>query len=264
MENKPRLDEPGKYPPALLALAEELAAGRGSAGIVLVGSASRGQNDRHSDYDLQLIADDEVFRLLKTEELVETRELPSCRAEIQKTSVADFLALKRSPRDCDHWPYQSARILYDRDGLVAREIELIRAMPREVMSSRLRLHLFEFYFYANRMRALEERGDRLNLLLVCGQIAQTATALALVSRGKWPPLLHWSAQELRGERKEALALAVEKMLRSPGTPPVEELKLALLEDLCADGHEELVTDAAGMARVSSPYFRAVRESFGRL
>lgn len=264
MGNKPCLDEPGEYPPALRVLTGQLAADRGAAGIVLVGSASRGQNDRHSDYDLQLISDDAVFSLLKTEELLETRELPACRVEIQRTSTGDFQSLKRSPRDCDHWPYQSARIFYDRDGMVSREIELIRAMAPEIRASRLRLHLFEFYFYANRMQALVDRKDSLNLLLVSGQIAQSAAALALVSRGKWPPLLHWSAQELRGEQKGALALAVENMLKSPGPERVEALKLALLEDLCADGHEELLTDVSGMARVSSPYFRKVRESFGRL
>lgn len=263
MRNEAQPEDFKSPAPGLAALVSGLAGNGSVLGVILVGSASRGQNDEHSDYDLQVVTADPEFRPLNPGELIETLRLPFGTVEIQRTSESDFLALKLSPKDCDHWPYQSAKVLFDR-GTIAAEIELIKAMPAATQSERVRLHLFEFYFYANRVEALEARKDKLNLLLACGHAARTAVILASVSRGKWPPLLHWSAQELRGQNKHSLAKALENTLLVPGTGTMSELKLAVLEDLCLDGHELLVTDTSSLAKVSSPYYRTVREKFGRL
>lgn len=251
-------------PALVMHILQELCDDQSVMGVVVVGSASCQTNDAFSDWDLQIVLEDSAFDSLSTEQLIAIREFDSVRIELHRTSWRDFQSLRSSPRDYDHWGYRSARILLDRDGCVSAEVEKIRAFPKALQVERVRLHLFEFYFYANRMEALLQRGDRVSLALTYGEIAETATVLAMVARGQWPPLLHWSGQELLAAGAQLVRTRLEGLVAGPSLKNLEALKIALLEDLCAHGFSNLVEDPYSLARVTAPSHRKIREVFGRL
>ena len=93
-------------------------------GVILVGSKSADHADHLSDDDLEVILTEEAHSLLTPVQCSEVLYAPEGdpRRIIYDThyeSLADLTHKAGSPRDIDHWPYERARVLFDRDGKVS-------------------------------------------------------------------------------------------------------------------------------------------------
>src|SRR5437867_2001402 len=93
-------------------------------GVVLVGSKSRAHADDLSDDDLEVLLTDEAHALLAPTQCIDALvEGEGANRKVlydaQYTSLSDLQRKATSPFDLDHWPYEHARVLFDRHGDVA-------------------------------------------------------------------------------------------------------------------------------------------------
>src|SRR5688572_2659555 len=111
-------------------------------GVILVGSKSADHADHLSDDDLEVILTDEAHARHSPAECSEVLYAPEGdpRRIIYDThyeSLADLTHKADSPRDLDHWPYERARVLFDRHGKVSAGVTAARAMTTEFRRARL-------------------------------------------------------------------------------------------------------------------------------
>ena len=141
--------------PQTAARLEEWKARPEVAGVLLVGSKSRGYGDRLSDDDLEVILDDEAHALLTPTEcldhlIVGAGEARKIIYDAQYVPLGELEGKAHSTRDLDHWPYESAPVLYDRDGRVSSAVAAAAKMPEDFRRARLLHSLSES---ATRVRA---------------------------------------------------------------------------------------------------------------
>lgn len=231
-------------------------------GALLVGSAVRGTYDHESDRDIEVVVEDSYYQ----EQVGSDRVTRDGRDELMLVPLADFKQKKLSPRDVDHWPYQTCVVLFDRHGAIAQELPLINTMAPEVRRARIRLHIFELLFLVRRIPRLCEQQVDLQLYLVAAQAATVGVRLAFVHAGFWPPLPHATLDELAqlGRAADALASALTRLLRKPDRESADELLHTMSAQLGDDlpetaGDEHLLT-----CDVTGADFRIFREQYGTL
>src|SRR5438876_6586447 len=120
----------------------EWAAQEDVLGVVLVGSRSRDHADELSDDDLEVLLTDEAgARLAPAEciDLLATGEGSERRLiyDAQYTTLTNLRRKAGSPFDLDRWPYERARVLFDRDGDVAPAVEAAGRMDPDFRARRL-------------------------------------------------------------------------------------------------------------------------------
>lgn len=111
-------------------------------GLLLVGSKSLGFADRYSDDDLYVVLTESAYqRRLGSRpfEWLTQRGpgLPRVLYDICYTSVSALSNRLDSPRDVDHWEFQRAELLFDRDGTLASLPQALAAMPGDFRRKRL-------------------------------------------------------------------------------------------------------------------------------
>src|SRR5690242_12319688 len=111
-------------------------------GVLLVGSKSRGYNDDLSDDDLEVLLDDEAFSKYAPADCLELKiegEGPARKLiyDAQITSLTELQSKASSPFDLDHWPYEAAQVLFDRDGRVAQAVAAAGIMHPDFRHKRL-------------------------------------------------------------------------------------------------------------------------------
>ncbi|MCA1633818.1 MAG: DUF4037 domain-containing protein [Acidobacteria bacterium] len=211
------------------------------AGVLLVGSKSRGYGDELSDDDLEVILEDGAHARLTPTECVEHLFVGEGAArrliyDAQYVSLGELEAKTRSARDLDHWPYEAARVLFDRDGHVAAAVASAALMD-EGFRRALLLHGTIDAGIAVK-RALKTGGRGLEgaarMLLARGAKALARVLFALERR--WVPLDHWLEPELKTLKEgEDAARGLLDALRS-GDPATLGDALKSLEDrLHAEG-----------------------------
>ena len=128
--------------PATEARVAEWAAQPDVLGVLLVGSLSRGHADYLSDDDLEVLLTDEAAARLAPAEcsdvLIEG-EGPNRKMiyDAQMTSLSDIELKASSHVDLDHWPYERARVLFDRDGRTAQAVKSAGRMDPDFRARRL-------------------------------------------------------------------------------------------------------------------------------
>jgi hypothetical protein len=210
-------------------------------GVVLVGSKSRGHNDDLSDDDLEVLLTDQAFARLAPadcgEVLIEG-EGASRRIifDTQYTTLTDLVRKAGSTHDLDHWPYERAPVLWDRDGRIRVAVEQAGRMDAEFRRLRLLHATIDAWVAPRRAAKTIRRGaDGAGRLL----IARGARALLRVLfalEGRWVPLDHWVEAELRtlDDPTGAGPRLLDALLR--GEPAPLEVALNGLEDrLAAEG-----------------------------
>lgn len=231
-------------------------------GIVLVGSASRHYSDDLSDCDLEIITTDYFFYSRTEQE--QFFRLKDDKIECALVPESDFSAKKHSTADVDHWPYTSCAVLHDPDGYVMNEIEQIVVMPDEVCQARIKLHYFEFLFSARKISRTMQRGDELNVRLVAAQAAMIAVKLLFVLQHHWPPIMHWSAQnlaQLEGIPSTIKPLLVQ-LLSQPHPAAADQLIKQIDTLLGEAGFPYALARTALENEVGGPAFRLIREQYG--
>lgn len=211
------------------------------AGVLLVGSKSRGHGDQLSDDDLEVILDDGAHALLTPTEcldhLIEGEgEARRIIYDAQYVPLCELEGKARSPRDLDHWPYESSPVLYDRDGRVSAAVAAAARMGEDFRRARLLHGTIDAGVASRRAAKTRRRGmeGAARLLLARGAKALTRVLFALERR--WVPLDHWLEPELRtlSENEEAARNLLESL--HAGDPRLLGEALDSLEDrLRAEG-----------------------------
>jgi predicted nucleotidyltransferase len=177
-------------------------------GVLLVGSRSRGNADELSDDDLEVILTDEAAAAIAPadcSDVLVVGERPNRKMiyDAQYLGLSALKAKKVSSVDLDHWPYESAPVLYDRDGTLAGVVQDLGRMEPDFRAKRLRHATIDAWIPPYRAGKCLKRGQvaTAHLLVVRGARALIRLAFALERR--WVPLDHWLEPELRSLKDEA-------------------------------------------------------------
>lgn len=170
-------------------------------GILLVGSRSRGYHDPTSDFDLEIIVDDDFYAQLDQKQRLalvwEGKPFNSRLIGDTYTESRHHLEAKQaSVLDVDHWPYEAAAIWYDRDGDMGSLVQQLAVFPDAIWESRLKTHHVDFWYHVGRARKIAERPSRLNYALVLTRAIHAYIKCVFVLNKRWPPLVHWAEQAL--------------------------------------------------------------------
>ena len=179
----------------LSALAEQPAV----LGMVLIGSCSRGFADELSDDDVEVILTNQAFADLSPGEC---GELDSGSAgvpayDLRFTSLGELWRRSRSPYDRDHWQYEWAQLLFERDGRVRDAVTQAARMDGAFRRERLLYGAIDAWMATQRapktfLRGMEGSG---RLVVVRGALALARVLFALEWR--WTPPACWIEAELR-------------------------------------------------------------------
>ncbi|OGF20934.1 MAG: hypothetical protein A2V63_05595 [Candidatus Eisenbacteria bacterium RBG_19FT_COMBO_70_11] len=210
-------------------------------GALLVGSKTRGHQDALSDDDLEVILTDRAFARIAPADchaLLIEGEGPVRRIiyDAQLTSLADIGRKARSPFDLDHWPYEKARVLLDRDGRVGRAVEAAARMAPEFRRLRLLHATIDAAGAAGRAGKTLRRNFEAaaHLLVARGALALARILFAL--EGRWVPLDHWIEPELDTLADEArVAPLLLQALATLRPEPIREALDRLEDRLAAEG-----------------------------
>jgi hypothetical protein len=235
-------------------------------GILLVGSSSRYYCDALSDYDFEVIVHDDYYENLPQKERFIIYHHETINTEYLLIPKKDFLAKEYSSADIDHWPYEECVVLHDPIGLLESKLPLVVAMSAEVRYDRLKLHYFEFLFFAKRISKMLQRGDELNARLVAHQSAWLAIKLVFILRYRWPPVIHWASQnlmQLEGIPGHLKSLLVE-LLRQPNESATDSLIREIDGLLAKEKFHYIISKNTLAGEVAGFEFRPIREKYGNL
>jgi hypothetical protein len=199
----------------------------GVIGIYVVGSATRPFRDEQSDYDIEVVVEDEVYQSLPDEErhvfVIDEGPPRKVDHEFYLWPWSQFEGLVGSTLDLYHYPYQHVVILHDPDGRIAEVVERLAVLPQEIRQARMKVHYLEFLFGLARAKRTFERGSALSARLVIGKAVAALVKLLFLQRGSWPAMRHWSERELGelGVEKAVIGLVAE-ILSEPERVEVKE------------------------------------------
>lgn len=224
----------------------------GVIGIYMVGSATRPYRDGLSDYDIEVIVEDDVYERTPDDE----RQVFSFKEgdervvdyEFYLWPWSGFTGLAGSTQDMFHQPYQNAVILYDPEGRIAPVIRGQAQLDEGVRLDRMRVHYLEFRFRLGRARKTANRdaSRRLNLGLLYGDAQRALVKLLFLVKRSWISMGHWTEQEL-GELgvPTELVEAIVPTFENPVSDAVRGLVERVDAWLTAEG-ETFHTDPAAL------------------
>lgn len=210
-------------------------------GVLLVGSKSRSFNDALSDDDLEVLLTDQAYSRLAPTECAEfyfEGEPPGQLIyDTQYTNLTELRRKAGSYHDLDRWPYEQAKILFDRDGRsVAEAVKAAGNMPAEFRYLRLLHSTVDAGIAFRRAEKTAQRGNTAAARQIVARGAKALARLIFGLEGRWVPLDHWLENELRTllDPSKVAPLLVE--LLNTGDPNFLKTALAALEDrLFAEG-----------------------------
>lgn len=210
-------------------------------GVLLVGSKSRGYGDELSDDDLEVILTDESHSRLSpaaTIEFLFVGEGESRRTvfDAYYTSLSDLRSKAASARDLDHWPYEAARVLFDRDGRVGAAVEAAAKMAPEFRRARLLHGTVDAGVAFRRASKTSGRGMEGAGRLIVSRGARALVRVVFALEWRWAPLDHWLEPALRGlPNGGRFADRLGEALLSGSSRPLAEELEELEERLHAEG-----------------------------
>ena len=172
----------------------------GVIGVYVVGSATRPYRDELSDYDIEVIVEDDVYDSTPMDE----RQVFSFKEgepkvvdyEFYLIPWSDFVGLRHSTLDLFHYSFQHAVILHDPEGRIEPIIRQLAELPDDVRTERMTVHFLEFLYRLRRARKTANRGELpINLALLQGNALSSLAKLIFLAKGSWPSTVHWSEQE---------------------------------------------------------------------
>ena len=171
-------------------------------GVVLIGSQSRGHADSLSDDDLEVLLTDEAAAARAPAdcgELFFEGEGESRRLiyDTQYTSLSDLRRKAGSVHDLDHWPYERARVLFDRDGQTAAAVRAAGSMDPAFRQIRLLHATIDTGIAARRAEKTLRRGHQAAARLLIARGAKALSRVLFALNDRWVPLDHWLDSELR-------------------------------------------------------------------
>ncbi len=210
-------------------------------GVLLVGSASRPFRDHVSDYDFEVIVDDETYARMPDAErhqFAMDPEIPTrVDYEFLNRPWSELDGLRHSTRDLDHHPFRHAEVMYDPTGNLEPLVREIGRLPDAVRALRCRVHYLELLASTRRAAKCVDRGeDAMNLRLLAADAVAALTKLLFLLAGSWPAMRHWASHELR-------LLGTDPALLTRMAEALEDPRPERLSGLFEDGRAQL--DAHG-------------------
>ena len=172
----------------------------GVIGIYVVGSATRPYRDELSDYDIEVIVEDDVYERTPMDE----RQVFSFKEgepkivdyEFYLIPWRDFAKLPESTHDLFHHSAQHAVILHDPEERIEPVIRQLAELPEDVRIERMTVHFLGLLYRLGRARKTAERGELpINLALLRGDALSSLTKVIFLAKGSWPSTKYWSEQE---------------------------------------------------------------------
>lgn len=179
--------------PQTAAWVRELAGRPEVLGVLCVGSKNRGYTDELSDDDLEVVVTEEAFAPLSPVETLayyHEGEPPSRRQiyDAQFLTMAVLEWRRDSWHDLNHWPYETAAVLFDRDGSVTRMARAIGRMEPEFRRRRLSHAAVDAWLTVDRARKMEVRGQNgAAKRLVIARGAKAVARLVFALEWRWVP-----------------------------------------------------------------------------
>lgn len=200
-------------------------------GVIHVGSKSHGHGDDWSDDDLEVVLTDESFARLAPAQISDL--LIEGEGKARKLIYdAEYIPLSylehkaQSPHDLDHWPYQSAPVLFDRDGRVGHAVRAAAIMNPEFRHARLLHATIDAAFPPRRALKTRRRGfeGAVNLLIARG--AKALSRLLFALEWRWVPLDHWIEVELQtlADPIRAAPMLIDALKRNDPQPLIDAMK----------------------------------------
>lgn len=171
-------------------------------GIVWVGSRSRGHGDIYADDDLDVLLTPEAFaRLAPGDSFVVERDPiadpPRLVFDAKMTYMAELQAKAASVFDVDHWPYERAPVLFERDDSVTVAVRAAAVMDRAFRRARIQHGALDTVVAIARARKTDKRGLRAGTCLLVARGAKALSRVLFALEDRWVPLDHWLEPELR-------------------------------------------------------------------
>ena len=171
-------------------------------GVLHVGSKSRGHGDERSDDDLEVILTEAAFGRLEPAETSDVKiEGEGATRRIVWDALlmplSDLARKADSVHDLDHWPYESAPVLFARDRRVGDAVAAAGVMRSDFRAARLRNAAIDTWTSLYRAVRTRERGHDAAARLLAMRAARALTRVLFALEGRWVPLDHWLEQELR-------------------------------------------------------------------
>jgi hypothetical protein len=187
---------------ATAARIEEWKADPAVLGVLHVGSKSRGHGDERSDDDLEVIVTEAAFERLAPAETsdVKIEGEGATRRILWDALVMPLSDLARktdSIHDLDHWPYESAPILFERDARIRSAVAAAGTMRPAFRTARIRNGAIDTWTSLYRAVRTRERGHDAAARLLAIRAARALTRVLFALERRWVPLDHWLEQELR-------------------------------------------------------------------
>ena len=206
-------------------------------GVVLVGSRSRGHADALSDDDLEVLLTDEAHAALSPAECIEVKfddmEPLKLVYDAQITTLSDLERKAGSAIDLDHWPYERARVLLDRDGRTTEAVRAAARMDPDFRLKRLRHATVDAWVASRRATKTMQRGFEGSGRLLIARSAKAMARLVFALEWRWVPLDHWLEADMRTLEDPAQAgPALIEAVVNGSARPIDDA-LARLEDRLA-------------------------------
>jgi len=227
--------------PLTAARVEEWSKRREVLGVLLVGSKSREHGDALSDDDLEVLLTDEAHERLTPAECIEWHAEGEGDArrliyDVQYTRLSELERKPDSPRDLDHWPYERAAVLFDRDGRAARAVAAAAQMAGEFRRARLRHAYIDAWVASRRAEKTVKRAMEGATRMIVARGAKALSRILFALEWRWVPLDHWLEPELKtlSDETGACELLIKALVH--GSPEPLAQALGVLEDsLAAEG-----------------------------
>ena len=200
----------------------------GLVGIYVVGSATRPFRDGLSDYDFEVVVEDETYAALPDAEkhrfVIDEGSPRRVDYEFYLWPWSDFEGLLLSKLDMFHFAYPHAVVLHDSTGRLQTVIEKLAALPEDVRAIRTRVHYLEYRWGTGRAKKTFGRGATLNGRLVVGEALISLVKLLFLVNGSWVSTRHWATHELEllGVPSDLLA-TIERTLADPTSESLDRL-----------------------------------------
>ena len=170
-------------------------------GAIWVGSRSRGYGDGMSDDDLEILLTPAAHARIAPGDDFEVEpdvgsDPPRLIYDAWRTTLGAVVAKAASIADVDHWPYEAAVVLLDRDGSVARAVAANAAMPQAFRRARLQHNAIDAILATSRARKGLKRDFPYATRLLLARGAKALTRVAFALEDRWTPLDHWLEPEL--------------------------------------------------------------------
>ena len=217
-------------------------------GVLLVGSKANGHQDVHSDDDLEVLVTDLAFARLIPERCSDVRiegegDQRRMIYDAQLLPLSDLKRKAGSSFDLDHWPYERAQVLFDRDGSVRRHVEAAGEMPADFRAARLSHAALDAWIAVRRSEKTVKRDAPLALRLLAGRGIRALARLVFALEWRWIPLDHWFDAELGTLDDDAgIRPHLIEAIATTSVEPVRAALEALAEPLEREGFPQ---DRAG-------------------